>query len=240
LPFFDDLLAGGWRDTLGMQLREFEIFISGMDSLLANAAQSEKQWLTEQTAGMDEESKGEFVAWQSEAYQKFNEDFPTLLWNSLTVMIFAHWEKEYRQVAEWLLKSFNKRRGITHTSALTVGDFNGAWYEQARKAITQYAGIPDDEALWARLVCFARIRNVIAHNGGLVDMQEVNGGEMIVRDRRLESIIEQFKKHGLHVTQYHELAASRKFVEHELDVVRRYMNHLLRACEAHFAKPRTT
>lgn len=233
----DDLLAGGWRETVAFSTYEFKYFIQGMDSLLVGAAAQEKAWLDSATEEMDSVQRGEFLTHHADTLQKLTDEFPTLLWNSVTVMVFAYWEREYRDVAEWLLKVFHMRRGVTHSGPLKVRDFQGSWYEQARKAVTKYAGVPDDADMWARLTSLARIRNVIAHDSGRVGMHQEQG-RVVVADERLRAAIGQWAADGVSVSDAGELRTSRQLVEAALALVRDYMMNLLANCERHLAGPR--
>ena len=226
MTYLDDLLAGGWKLVFSRQCETYRHFIQVSEEFYEAEAERERGEIDALTADMTEEAAGEAWAMEGEYYQRVTEDFPQIARLGTFVTIHSFWESEYRRIAEWLLRSTNKRRGIENTP-LKFNDFNGRPIEKSRIIVTRYVGISDDESLWARLLPFARIRNAIVHGGAMLPPIERV-------DSKLVSALEASKTNGLDVDEDNNLVIDSRLNPAFLQYVEEYVIDVLGRCERYF------
>ena len=91
------------------------------------------------------------------------------------VTIMAYFESSLSELTSLLLDEANTRR-VGTAPGLRLKDFGHSnACHKCRIALTRYIGISDNQSLWGSLQDFVKIRNLIAHQGGVIPVIDENG-----------------------------------------------------------------
>lgn len=113
--------------------------------------------------GMTEEQKEEWYEWNHDDYWKLTEVFPLKLRSAIFVTIHSSVEHELVHLCDRL---YREKKLVLEYSDLA----GGGYLQTAQKYLTKVAQIPFPDALleWKNILYYARVRNAIVHNDGIV------------------------------------------------------------------------
>jgi hypothetical protein len=156
------------------QLRSFRVLIE----------LSERQWreesaLYERSLNID---KDELLSWERYGYRNdlgasIMQEFPQYQRQSQLIMVISLFEDYLNQ----LCLSFEKPNKLT--------DFRGSGIERAKNYLKKGVGIPfpSDSDSWKKILDAQRIRNVVAHNGGHIEIQHSKHLEVVKANNDLDA-----------------------------------------------------
>lgn len=164
----------------------------------------------------DERSRDEFYEFASEEHWSYTEGFPNMLYNSLFLASYAFLENEVYHVA--------RLAGKKAKEVFDVSDIGGQDYLESANVYMQKLTPIRISSLkdWQTLKEFQRLRNIIAHENGKINVITV-----VIKGKQQDSpAVFIAKKHGVYDTTDTKVKINYDFCHTMLEVVRSFFAEL--------------
>jgi len=160
------------------------------------------------------------------------DEFRKTLRRSNFITAFSFWESQYRNYAEWILISHNRRSGSMTGIGLT--DIKGeSVSDRYRTILVQHIGVTDDQALWTVLDDLSVVRHQIVHGVGELSTAEIEKAAaeryehlVPVHDRLIE-VLNKYEEKGLSMDKNGDILVDASLIEYLIDTTEAYMNDVL-------------
>ena len=170
------------------------------------------------------------------------DEFRKTLRRSNFITAFSFWESQYRNYAEWILISHNRRSGSMTGIGLT--DIKGeSVSDRYRTILVQHIGVTDDQALWTVLDDLSVVRHQIVHGVGELSTAEIEKAAaeryehlVPVHDRLIE-VLNKYEEKGLSMDKNGDILVDASLIEYLIDTTEAYMNDVLTKQVEHLKEP---
>ena len=153
------------------------------------------------------------------------------------VTIMAYFESSLSEITSLLLDEANTRR-VGTAPGLRLKDFGHSnACHKCRIALTRYIGISDNQSLWGSLQDFVKIRNLIAHQGGVIPVIDENG-RFVPEQKSARTVHGKLESMGLSLLESGEMIVDPQLHEWLLEKVRDYLCDILDRALEHFTVPK--
>lgn len=203
---------------------DFDNLRAHCEFVLSSLDEEEKRFeraTAKATEGMDEEQRSAYYEWHEQDAWHVYDVFPSLQWMSSFLLAYGIFEKTLNEIC--LIAKPPAPSGVS------LHDIAGQGIERAKIYLRKVCGIsaPFDTPEWQRVVDLSKIRNVLAHKSGDLDLDKKMHSEALKIAR---------KDGAMKVTRYDEflqVASIEVTGEFVVGAIETFRSFLIAVCNSH-------
>lgn len=144
---------------------------------LAKGLESERtrfeKFVEKEAANLTDEDRDAFFDYFSDDAWRINDVFPALLSTSAFLLSYGMFEKSLNEIC----RSAKRKTDID----IFLKDLNGQGIERAKSFLSKICGVsaPFNTSEWREIVNLSRLRNVMAHTSGVLDLTNSNHKQVL-------------------------------------------------------------